>query len=290
MRRDIRRRGQAGTDEPLCKPGVEAAGDRVFGHPEAGHEGTHLEARVLPRRLRAHHAQLERADRRPVRPQRQHLRRALQHHRAPARAVVDPLVMQHLGRRHAQAGDDARQQLGLERPAAAQRRRREGQAAAVAADAHQADAALLHHQRRVARHAAGGQPGVAASERRVAGKRQFAAGREDAHAVVGGRVLRRQQEGGLGQVGPAREGGQRLVAQALGGVHHGQRVALEQHGAEDVELMKASLHGRLRVQAARSTRASAATPSVMRSGATVTKLRRSVWWWPPCGKKVLPGT
>lgn len=44
------------------------------------------------------------------------------------------------------------------------------------------------------------------------------------------------------------------------------------------------------LQACRNTRPNAATPSAMRSGGTVTKLRRSVLAWPPWGKKGLPGT
>jgi hypothetical protein len=74
---------------------------------------------------------------------------------------------------------------------------------------HETDAAFLHHDAVLPRNAAGRQPGVAAAQRGMAGEGQFAAGREDAHAVVGTGVGGRQQERGLRQVRPAREVGHR---------------------------------------------------------------------------------
>lgn len=68
-----------------------------------------------------------------------------------------------------------------------------------------ADAAFPH-QLFASRTAAAVEPGVAAVQRRMAGKRQSAAGAEDAQPVVGLEVGRRQQEGGLGASGPVGDG------------------------------------------------------------------------------------
>ena len=59
----------------------------------------------------------------------------------------------------------------------------------------------------------------------MAGERQLAAGREDAHPVVGAGVGRRQQEGRLAQVGPARERLHPRVVERVGVVDDGERIA-----------------------------------------------------------------
>ena len=66
---------------------------------------------------------------------------------------------------------------------------------------------------------------MAAAQRRVAGELQFAARREDAQPVVGLRIGRRQHEGGLRQVGPARKLLHGGIAQAVALQHDGDRVA-----------------------------------------------------------------
>ena len=157
------------------------------GTPSVGDEGADLELRRLvgrdagPRRDDADLAgrASPRSRARAPAP-----RRASRAARRPSRAVVDPL--RGLDRRglDAQAADQLRQHRRLDVAAAPQRRRRERQALAVAPDPHQADAALLDDVG-AARPAAGGQPRVAAAERRMAGERQLALGREDAHPVVG---------------------------------------------------------------------------------------------------------
>ncbi len=222
------------------------------------------------------HTQLQRAQARPVGPDGENALGRIEQHRAPAGAVVHPLVGAQLGLAQAQRLADLPQQRRIQRPAAAQRRRGKGQPRAVAPYRHQADAALLHHQAVLPRPTARRQPGVAAAERGVAGKGQLAAGGEDAHAVVGAGLGGRQQKGGLGQIGPAREGRHARVVQARRVVHHRQRVAAQRLGGEDIQLVEAPLHRRAS-SAAASTRPSAATPCSISGGTTVTKLSRSVF-------------
>ena len=68
------------------------------------------------------------------------------------------------------------------------------------------------------------------------GERQLAGGRPDPHPVVGGRVGRRAQERGLGQVGPPCEARHLLVGEAVGVVDDRERVAEPRLGAEDIDL------------------------------------------------------
>jgi hypothetical protein len=77
---------------------------------------------------------------------------------------------------------------------------------------------------------------VAGTERRVAGEREFADGREDAHAVIRIRIGRGQQEGRIRKMGPAGEGGHPRVAQSLGGMHHRKRVAAQRIGRKGIDL------------------------------------------------------
>ena len=58
-------------------------------------------------------------------------------------------------------------------------------------------------------------------------------------------------------------------------MHHGQRIAAQGFGREDIELVEAALHARASM-AASSTRPSADTACSINEGATVTKLSRSV--------------
>jgi len=88
----IGRRGESCPDEPLRKAGVEAAGDWVF-VSAAADERAHLEGRIMTGVVRTDHANLEGGERGPVGPKRKHLARGAKHHCAPARAVVDPLVV-----------------------------------------------------------------------------------------------------------------------------------------------------------------------------------------------------
>ena len=78
-------------------------------------------------------------------------------------------------------------------------------ARSLAADPHQPGLALLDDLARAARLSPGLEPGVAGAERRMAGERQLEHRGEDADPVVGLGPRRRQHEGRLGEVGPARE-------------------------------------------------------------------------------------
>src|SRR5260221_12126070 len=157
---DIGRLCESGAEQPLRKAGVETAGDRVL-VSAAPDERPHLEGRVMAGVMRTHHAELERIEGNPVGLERKHLTRGTQHHRAPARAIVYPLVPNDIRRRHSQRLGDLRQHIGLERSGTTQRRRGELQARTVAAHADEAHAALLDHEARLAWLSARGEPGVA---------------------------------------------------------------------------------------------------------------------------------
>jgi hypothetical protein len=71
-------------------------------------------------------------------------------------------------------------------------------------------------------------------------------------------------------------------------MHHGQRVALQRHGAEDIELVEAAFHAcsATALQHA-AERGHAGFDALGRHG---DKAQAQVLAWPPCGKKAAPGT
>jgi hypothetical protein len=73
----------------------------------------------------------------------------------------------------------------------------------------------------------------------MAGERQLARRREDANPVVGTRHGRREQEGRLAQMGPARERLHPRIVERVGAVHDGERIALQRRRGEDIELVEA---------------------------------------------------
>ena len=75
----------------------------------------------------------------------------------------------------------------------------------MAPDGHQARFALLHHEVALPWRAAGIEPRLTAAERGVTGEGQLSRRGEDAQAIVGVAVRRREQERRLRQVGPAGE-------------------------------------------------------------------------------------
>ena len=244
----------------------------------------------------------ERLQRHLVGLHRQHARGAGQAQRQPVRPVVQPLRVQHLVGRQAQRGTHRGQQARVH-VAAAHCWRLESQPACLqlAPQPHQPDAALLHHLAGAARPPAMVEPDPAAAQRRVAGKGQFTARREDAHAVVRCRVGGWQKESGFRQLRPAREGGHRRVIEPLGVDHHRQRVAAQRLRGEDIDLGEAALphhaakrgHGvssPSRSRCSRTTWPSTATPSSISWVLSVTKDRRSVRRSGAWAKKAAPGT
>ena len=79
----------------------------------------------------------------------------------------------------------------------------------------------------VRRDAAGFEQRVRGADARMAGERQFAARREDAHAIVGAGLRRRQHERRFGQIRPGRDALHVGIGQAFGVENHGERVADE---------------------------------------------------------------
>jgi hypothetical protein len=75
-----------------------------------------------------------------------------------------------------------------------------------------------------------------AADRRVAGKGQFGARREDAQQVIGARRHRRQHEGRLRQVGPGGDALHVRRRQVRGVQHHRYRIAAKRDSRKHVHL------------------------------------------------------
>ena len=83
-----------------------------------------------------------------------------------------------------------------------------------------------------------------AADARVSGKGDFLVWREHAHPIAALRGLRRQQEGGFHQVGPARDALHRRGIQAFAVHHYAERIAAAEAGGKHIELKEAgSVHG-----------------------------------------------
>jgi hypothetical protein len=189
--------------------------------------------------MTAEHADIQ--VRRP-RPEREHRLRARQFHRHPAGAVVGPLGVDEVGRGDAEHGRDALSGGLVDWPAAQRRRGQEGQAGRGAPQRDQAGLAFLHDDVAPGGRAARLQPGVGGAEGGVPGERQLLRRGEDPHPVVRPLVGRRQQEGGLRQVGPAGEQPHLIVGEPVRPVHHRHRVANERLFCEYVNLPELPVH------------------------------------------------
>jgi hypothetical protein len=237
---DVGRGRPARGEQPLGERGVEAAGDRVL-----------VDAAVLV----GERADLERLGRsgRVGRDdadvelvvdglEREHRLGVVEQDPDPAGAVVDPLRVRHVGAADAEHPRHALDVLVLHRAGAQERRRGEREPRLRAPDRHEPGAALLHDRVLAARRSAGLQPRVAGPERRVPGERQLPQRREDPHAVVGVRGLRRQHERRLGQVRPAGEPLHRLLGQPGAVQHDRHRIAHVGLAREDVDLGEWARH------------------------------------------------
>jgi len=72
----------------------------------------------------------------------------------------------------------------------------------------------------------------------MSGERQFDCRREDACAVVGARIGRRQEKRRLRQIRPAGDFLHALGREAFGVEDHRERIALEWNGCEDIDLLE----------------------------------------------------
>ena len=160
------------------------------------------------------------------RPHREHGLGGLEHDRDPARPVVGPLGGDDRGALDVQDRRDVRQELLLHRPRAEQW----GCCKCQPVCCPRIGTSPASHSWTSAGIGGGRsgcfEPGVTRAERRVAGERQLQDGREDPDAVVGRGVRRRQDEGRLRQVRPAREPLHLLGGEALGVEHDGDGIPM----------------------------------------------------------------
>src|SRR5690606_32972778 len=70
----------------------------------------------------------------------------------------------------------------------------------------------------------------------MAGERQLPTGGEATHPIVRPRLRRPEQEHRLRQIGPARQGRHLLIRQAIGLMHHCQRIAAKRINGKYVYL------------------------------------------------------
>ena len=240
LARDVGRGRATRAQEPLGERGVEAPRHGILDHRAVlGEEGAYLPGLRRALRVRADDADVELG---VARLEREHPVRVLEQHRDPARAVVRPLAVDDRRALDAEHARDLVDERVVDGPRAHERRRREGETVVGAPDRDQAGVALLHDPVVALRHPSGGEPGVARPERRVAGEGQLRHGCEDAQAVVGGRVVRREHERRLGEVHPVREALHLLRVEIRGVEHDRDRVAAVGHGREHIDLPEWSLH------------------------------------------------
>ena len=128
-------------------------------------------------------------------------------------------------------------------PRAGQGRGRESQPAAVALDPDKPGPALLDHYSVLPGDPAGLKPGMRRPQGGVAGKGELLAAGEDPDPVVCPGVRGRQQECGLGEVGPVGELLHRFRREPLGVDDDRQRIAAVGLGGEDVHLPKGRRRG-----------------------------------------------
>jgi enterochelin esterase-like enzyme len=227
-------------DADPFKPGVQALAREL--PAGAVVEYPHLVGGLRAGGVEADHAEVDRHD---SRAEGEHACRIGQLYGHPARPVVDPLRVDDVGAGDSEHGGDLRHERRLDVAGSDQRRCGEGQTRTVAAELHQPHRALLD-DRVAGRATAGLQPRVAAADRRMARERELLAATRrgvDVDAVVGRRVGRRHQEGGLGQVRPARDSAHRLVVEPLAVQHHCECVPGVALCGEHVDLEKPAGHG-----------------------------------------------
>jgi len=141
--------------------------------------------------------------------------------------------------RESERREDLGDESVVDRTRSAQRGRGEGEPFTIATNRDQPDPALLHDVG-PARRPTRSQPRMGRSERGVAGEGKFATGCEDTQPVVGGGVTRRLDERGLGEVGPARERGHRILGHPIPIDDDGNRVAAQRFRTEHVDLGETS--------------------------------------------------
>jgi hypothetical protein len=228
----------------LSDRGVQASGDRIFLQaPQAVTEDRpELERALGADGVRADDADVQALARRRRRLEREHGLGAVENHDDPPGAVIGPLGIYDVGAINAQHRSNPVDECALDGPAAEQRRRGEAERAVGAADPYETDPALLDDLVVAPSRTPGGQPRMAAAQRRMPGERELVRKSEDPHPVVGVRRGRRQEERRLRQVHPPGELLHLLRRQALGIEHDGKWVAGEWVGREHVDLLEPAQH------------------------------------------------
>ncbi len=237
---DVGQHRPAGVDEPCGEGGVEASGDGILRRRAVlREERPNLERLMAPRRVRTddpdvhvHGPGAHGEDR----------IRIGEEDGDPVGAVGRPLGVDDREPVDSELRGDPRQRRLVDRPRVEQWRCPERQTIDRPPDGNQPGPALLDDPPGIAGTTTGLEPGVARPERRVTGERQLARGVEDSDAVVRGGIGRREDEGGLGQVRPARKVLHRCERQALRLEHHRERVAEKRARPEDVHLPEPAPH------------------------------------------------
>ena len=232
----VRGRRASAADKPLRRSSVEAAGDRVFGGCIAGDERPNFEVRVFRTAMRSDHTHLQSLQGGIVGHDVQDLACRVKEHAYPGGAVDQPCSVQEGIARQSEARRDLCHVPLIDGSGSCQWGRRKSQPFRVPLYRDQPCAAFLDEDPVLLGNAAGFKPCMRGSEGRVPGEWKLLVGRKDPDPVIGLGVGRRQEECGLGQVGPVGELLHLLRREVFGVNHHGERVASVVIGGEHVHL------------------------------------------------------
>ena len=230
--------GKVAGDQPLGEGRVEASGDGIFVEAcRARKKASDLEGkRTLS--ARADQAQkVDIADDGGIGLSGQHQSVGCQHHTLPRRAVVAPLMRDHITGRQAQTAGDLIEYGGVQRATAASGRGSKGQNVAFRLDVDQPCRALLNDLVRF-RLASGLQPGMAGAQSWMTGKGQFLRGGENPQLIIGAGICRLQHKGGFGQIGPIGKLRHLRGAEPVGIENNGHRIARKRLAGKYIDLLK----------------------------------------------------
>lgn len=238
LRSDVLLRCPPAADQPLSRTRIETACHRILHHGIARDERADFKINAGTWLVRADHANLEVTHRDDVRLYGQHFLRRAEQHPDPFRTINQPRGVPQRIQWKPQTGRELCTNVVPYGTKPGQWRCSEGQATGVVLHLHQTRAALLNQDAFSLGHSPCLEPGMRRTQCGVAREGKFLAAREDPHFVVRLRMRRRQEEGGLRQVGPVGEVLHTLRTEAFGIDDDGERVAEIRHLGEDVDLVE----------------------------------------------------